>query len=57
MLNILIGARFDESISTTGRAIEVQAVHFLSAHFQLGHWHSSLVDVQRTESAAFLQGG
>ena len=55
MLNIIIGARFGESLSNTGRAIEVQVVHFRSIYFQLGNWNSSLVGVQRTESAAFLQ--
>ena len=57
MLNIIIGAQFDESISTPGRAIELQTVHFRRTHFQLGSLHSSLVDVQRTESAVFLQLG
>ena len=54
MLSIIIGARFDESLSTPGRAIEVQSVHFRSTHFQLGHLHSSLVREQITESAAFF---
>ena len=57
MLNVIIGARFDESISTPGRAIEVQTVHFCSINFQLGNLHSSLVCVKRTESAAFSQRG
>ena len=46
-----------ESISTPGREIERQTVHFRRTHFQLGNLHSSLVGVQRTESAAFLQRG
>ena len=57
MLNIIIGALFDESISTPGRSIERQKVHFRRTHFQLGNLHSSLVGVQRTESAEFLQRG
>ena len=54
MLNVIIGARFNESLSTLGRAVEVQAVHFLSAHFQLVNCHLSLVGVQRTESTEFF---
>ena len=57
VLNVIMGARFDESISTPGRAIEVHVVHFHSTRFQLGNWHSSLVTVQRTEYAAFSQRG
>ena len=57
MLNIIIGARFNEYLSTTGRAIEVQAVQFISTHFQLGDLSSSLVGEQRTESTAFSQRG
>ena len=57
MLNIIIGDWFGESLSTPGIAIEVQAVHFRRTHFHLGYLHSSLVGVQRTESAAFLQRG
>ena len=57
MLNVIIGARFDEYLSNPGRAIQVQAVNFRSTHFQLGHLHSSLVGLQRTEYAAFLQRG
>ena len=57
MLNIRIGDRLYESISTPGRAIEVQQVKLCSKHFQLGNCHSPLVGVQRTESAAFSQRG
>ena len=57
MLNIVNNALFDESISTPGREIERQTVHFRRTHFQLGNLHSSLVGVQRTESAAFSQRG
>ena len=57
MLNIIIGAWFDESLSNPGIAIEVQSVHFLGTHFQLGDWHSSLVGVQRAEYATFLERG
>ena len=57
MLNIIIGALFDESISTPGRAIELQTVHFRRTHFQLVNLHPSLVGVQITESAAFSQRG
>ena len=57
MLNLIIDDRFDESISTPGRAIEVQVVHFRSTHLQLVYLNSSLVGEQRTESAAFSQRG
>ena len=57
VLNIIIGSRFDESLLTPGWAIEVQALHFHSTHLKFGNWHSSLVGVQRTESAEFLQRG
>ena len=57
LLNIIIAAWFNESISTPGISIEVEAVHFCSTHFQLGNWHSSSVPVQRTKYAAFLQRG
>ena len=57
MLNVIIGAWFDEYPSILGRSIEVQALHFHSTHFQLGNWHSSLVGVQIIESAAFSQRG
>ena len=57
MLNIIIGALIDVSISITGIAIARQTVHFRRTHFQLGNLHSSLVGVQKTESAAFLQRG
>ena len=43
MLNIIIGALIDVSISTPGRAIARQTVHFRRTHFQLGNLHSSLV--------------
>ena len=55
VLNIIIGAQFNESLSTPVRLIEVQAVHFLVTHFQLGNW--SLVSVKITEPAEFLQRG
>ena len=57
MINIIIGAWFNESLSTPGRAIKVQAVHFRSTHFQLGHLHSALVGEQTIESAVFSQRG
>ena len=57
MLNIIIGALFYESISIPGRAIEQQTVHFRITHFELGHLHSSLVGVQRTEYAEFSKHG
>ena len=57
VLNVIIGDRFDEPISTPRIAIEVQAVHLHRTHLQLGNWRSSLVGVQRTESAAFSQRG
>ena len=57
MLNINIGALIDVSISTPGRAIARHTVHFRRTHFQLGNLNSSLVDVQRTEYAAFSQRG
>ena len=57
VLNIIIGAMFDESILTPGREIERQTVHFCRTHFQLVHLLSSVVGVQGTESAAFLQRG
>ena len=43
MLNIIIGALFDESISTPGIAIERQTVHFRRTYFQLGNLHSSCI--------------
>ena len=57
MLNIIIGALIDVSISTSGREIARQTVHFRRTHFQLGNLDSKLVGVQRTESAAFSQRG
>ena len=57
VLNIIIGALIDESISTPGRVVVRKKVHFRRTHFQLGNLHSSLVDVQRTEYVAFLQRG
>ena len=57
MFNIIICARFDESLSTPGRAIEVQAVHFCSTRLQFGNCYSSLVGEQRTESTVFSQRG
>ena len=57
MLHIIIGAIFYEYLSTPGRAIEVQTVHFRITHFQLGNLHLSLVGEQRTEYAVFLQRG
>ena len=57
MLNIIIGALIDASISNPRRAIELQTVHFRRTHFILGYLHSSLFDVQITESVAFSQRG
>ena len=57
MLNITIGAWFDEYISTPGKSIEVKAVHLRSKNFQLGNLYSSLVGEKRTESAVFSQRG
>ena len=57
MLNEIIGAHFYESISTPEISIEVQAVHFRRTHFQFDNLDLFLVDVQITESAAFLQRG
>ena len=53
VLNIIIGALIDVSISTSGRTIAWHTLHFRRTHLQLGNLHSSLVGVQRTESAAF----
>ena len=55
MLNIIIGAWFDKSLSIPGKSIEVQSVHFRSTHLQLVNLHSSLVCEQILESAVFLQ--
>ena len=57
MLNIIIGAQFDEYLSTPERAIEVQAINSHSTYLNSGYLNSSLVGVQITESAVFLQHG
>ena len=57
MLNVIIGDWFYESLPTHGRGMNVQAVHLHSTHLKFGNWHSPLVTLERTESAALSQHG